>query len=190
MQIDGISAEIRLIRSSRRTLSAEVRPDGSVTVRAPLRMPLAEIEQFLIRKAGFIERHVQRCLADRQQHQEPQFTAAELQELAKRAREVIPQRTAIYADKIGVSYSRITIRCQKTRWGSCTSAGNLNFNCLLMLAPPEVLDSVIVHELCHRLHPNHSRSFYAAVYRVFPDYDRCDSWLKQNGPALLHRAGY
>ena len=190
MQIEGISAEITLIRSRRRTLSAEVRPDGSVTVRAPLRMPLTQIEAFLIRKSEFIERHVQRCLADMQQHWEPPFTAAELEDLAQRAKAVIPQRAAFYADRIGVTFGRITIRCQKTRWGSCTSAGNLNFNCLLMLAPPEVLDSVIVHELCHRLHQNHSRSFYAAVYRAFPDYDRCDRWLKQNGPALLRRAGY
>ncbi|MBR3447210.1 MAG: M48 family metallopeptidase [Oscillospiraceae bacterium] len=190
MQIEGISAEIRLIRSKRRTLSAEVRSDGSITVRAPLRMPLPEIERFLIRKAAFIERHRQRCLADLQQHQEPPLTAGELAKLAEKAKAVIPQRTAVYADKIGVSYGRITIRCQKTRWGSCSSAGNLNFNCLLMLAPPEVLDSVIVHELCHRLHPNHSRSFYAAVYRAFPDYNRCDRWLRENGPALLRRAGY
>lgn len=190
MQIEGISAEITLIRSSRRTLSAEVRPDGSVTVRAPLRMPQTQIEAFLIRKSEFIERHVQRCLADMQQHPEPPFTAAELEKLAEQAKAVIPQRTAFYADRIGVTFGRITIRCQKTRWGSCTSAGNLNFNCLLMLAPPEVLDSVIVHELCHRLHQNHSRSFYEAVYGAFPDYDRCDRWLKQNGPALLRRAGY
>lgn len=190
MQIEGISAEITLIRSSRRTLSAEVRPDGSVTVRAPLRMPLPQIERFLIQKAGFIERHVQRNIAAMQQHQEPPFTAAELKALAEQAKAVIPQRTAIYADRLGVDFGRITIRCQKTRWGSCTSTGNLNFNCLLMLAPPEVLDSVIVHELCHRLHLNHSRQFYAEIYRIFPDYDRCDRWLKQNGPALLRRAGY
>ena len=190
MQIEGISAEIKLIRSRRKTLSAEVRSDGSVTVRAPLRMPLPQIERFLKEKAGFIERHVQRNLANMQQHHEPPLTADELSALAEQARAVIPQRTAVYADRLGVSYGRITIRCQKTRWGSCTAAGNLNFNCLLMLAPPEVLDSVVVHELCHRLHPNHSRSFYAAVYRIFPDYARCDRWLKQNGPALLRRAGY
>ena len=188
MQIEGISAEITLIRSRRKTLSAEVRPDGSVTVRAPLRMPLPQIERFLIQKTAFIERHVQRCLANMQKHHEPPLTADELKALAEQAKAVIPQRAAIYADRLGVKFGRITIRCQKTRWGSCTAAGNLNFNCLLMLAPQEVLDSVIVHELCHRLHPNHSRSFYAEVRRIFPDYDRCDRWLKENGQSLLLRA--
>ena len=56
-----------------------------------------------------------------------------------------------------------------------------------MMTPPEVLDSVVVHELCHRLQPNHSAKFYAEVYRVFPDYDRCDRWLKEHGPALIRR---
>ncbi len=189
MQIAGISGEIRLIQSRRRTLSAEVRPDGTVTVRAPLNMPEALIVRFLTQKAAFLERHVQRCRQEMQAHPVQPLTDTELRALAEQAKKVIPQRVAFYAEKIGVSYGRITIRCQKTRWGSCASSGNLNFNCLLMLAPPDVLDSVVVHELCHRLHPNHSRDFYAAVYRAFPDYARCDLWLKQNGAALLRRAG-
>ena len=155
MQIKGISAEINVIRSRRRTLSAEVRPDGSVIVRAPMHIPQTEIARFLVRKAAFIEKHVQRCQAEMQAHPAPRLTEAELYDLAQQAKAVIPQRAAFYAQQIGVTFGRITIRCQKTRWGSCTSSGNLNFNCLLMLAPPEVLDSVIVHELCHRLHPNH-----------------------------------
>ncbi len=188
MQISGISAEITVIRSRRRTLAAEIRSDGSVVVRAPQRLSEQHIRYFLAEKANVIERHVQQKRAELQKHPEPPFTAEELADLAERAKAVIPQRVAYYAEKIGVSYGRITIRCQKTRWGSCASSGNLNFNCLLMCAPPEVLDSVVVHELCHRLHPNHSRAFYAAVLRVFPDYARCDSWLKQNGSALLRRA--
>lgn len=189
MQIEGISAEIKLIRSRRKTMSAEVRSDGSVTVRAPLRMPLPQIERFLKEKAGFIERHVQRNLANMQQHHEPPLTADELSALAEQARAVIPQRTAVYADRLGVSYGRITIRCQKTRWGSCTAAGNLNFNCLLMLAPRDVLDSVIVHELCHRKHMDHSAAFYQEVLRVLPDYKAQDKWLKSNGPLLMARLG-
>ena len=64
---------------------------------------------------------------------------------------------------------------------------NLNFNCLLMLAPPEVIDSVVVHELCHRKEMNHSPRFYAEVYRVFPEYDKWNKWLKENGGSLLSR---
>ena len=188
MQIEGISAEISLIRSSRRSLAAEIMPDGSVKVRAPQRMPEQQIIRFLTEKAADIEKHVQRRRLQNQQLSAlPAFTQADIREMANRAAAVIPQRVAYYAQKIGVTYGRITIRNQKTRWGSCTSEGNLNFNCLLMAAPQEVLDSVIVHELCHRLHADHSKAFYAEVYRAFPDYDRCSKWLKENGSLLIRR---
>ncbi|MBR4200064.1 MAG: M48 family metallopeptidase [Oscillospiraceae bacterium] len=188
MRIDGISAEITVIRSGRRTLAAEIRPDGSVTVRAPYRLPEHEIRRFLCEKAAAIEKNVQkqrsRCA---ESETLPPLTAAELRGLAERAAAYIPPRAAYYAQKLGVRFGRITIRNQKTRWGSCTEAGNLNFNCLLMLMPPEVLDSVVVHELCHIRHHDHSKAFYAEVYSVFPDYDRCDRWLKENGPLLIRR---
>ena len=107
--------------------------------------------------------------------------------MARKASEIIPQRVRYYAEKLGVTYGRITIRNQKTKWGSCSSKGNLNFNCLLMAAPPEVLDSIIVHELCHRIHMDHSKNFYNEIYRVFPEYDKCDRWLKDNGGSLIKR---
>ena len=105
--------------------------------------------------------------------------------LADRAAKTIPQRAAYYAPLVGVTYGRITIRKQRSRWGSCSSKGNLSFNCLLMRAPPEVLDSVVVHELCHRREMNHSDLFYAEVLRVCPDYPARRAWLKENGDALL-----
>ncbi len=99
------------------------------------------------------------------------FTEEEIYTLAQKALEYIPKRVEYYAKKIGVTYGRITIRNQKTRWGSCSSKGNLNFNCLLMLTPPETIDSVVVHELCHRKHMNHSPAFYKEVYKAYPDYE-------------------
>lgn len=188
MQIEGISAEVRLIRSSRRSLAAEIMPDGTVILRAPQRMPEQEIRRFVTEKSADIERHVQKRRAQHDQIAAlPPFTAQDIRGMARRAAEVIPQRVAYFAQKIGVTYGRITIRNQKTRWGSCTAEGNLNFNCLLIEAPPEVLDSVVVHELCHRLHANHSKDFYAAVYRAFPDYERCSKWLRDNGGMLIGR---
>ena len=188
MQINGISAEISLIRSSRRSLAAEIMPDGTVTVRAPMRMPEKEIRRFLAEKSADIEKHVQkRIRLNRELAKLPPFTADDIREMAGRAAACIPDRVQYYAQQIGVTYGRITIRNQRTRWGSCTADGNLNFNCLLMAAPPEVLDSVIVHELCHRLYANHSKQFYAAVYSTFPDYERCSQWLKQNGSMLIRR---
>lgn len=115
----------------------------------------------------------------------PHLTDKDLKALADKAREVIPKRVAYYAPKVGVTYGRITIRTQRTRWGSCSAKGNLNFNCLLMLAPAEVIDSVVVHELCHRKEMDHSDRFYAEVYRVFPEYRKWHQWLKENGSLLL-----
>lgn len=111
----------------------------------------------------------------------------EIEALADQALKVIPERVRYYAPLVGVTYGRITIRNQKTRWGSCSSKGNLNFNCLLMLTPPEVIDSVVVHELCHRKEMNHSKRFYEEVYRVYPEYDKWNKWLKENGNALISR---
>lgn len=107
--------------------------------------------------------------------------------MADKALKIILERVRYYAPLIGVTYGRITVRNQKTRWGSCSEKGNLNFNCLLVMTPPEVLDAVIVHELCHRKHMNHSKAFYEEVYRVFPEYDKWDKWLKENGSLLIHR---
>ena len=116
------------------------------------------------------------------------LTQEEIKDLADRARAYIPQRVAYYAPLLGVQPGRITIRTQKTRWGSCSAKGNLNFNCLLMLTPPEVIDSVVVHELCHLLEMNHSNKFYNHVLSVFPDYRRQHDWLRKHGPEIMARA--
>ena len=115
------------------------------------------------------------------------YTAEEIHALAEKALAVIPEKVRKYASMIGVDYGRITIRNQKTRWGSCSGKGNLNFNCLLMLFPDEVIDYVVVHELCHRKQMNHSAEFYAEVEKIFPEYRRCQKWLKENGNFYMSR---
>ncbi|NLC43510.1 MAG: M48 family metallopeptidase, partial [Clostridiales bacterium] len=115
------------------------------------------------------------------------LTMEEIRELADKALKVIPGRVAHYAPIVGVDYGKITIRNQRTRWGSCSGKGNLNFNCLLMLTPPEIMDYVIVHELCHLLELNHSANFWNEVERVLPDYKVHKEWLKNNGGALIRR---
>ena len=111
--------------------------------------------------------------------------AAQEKELRERAKSVLTQRTAYFARQIGVTYGRITVRDQKTRWGSCSQTGNLNFNFRLILAPLEVLDYVVVHELCHRRQMNHSTQFWQEVAQVLPDYRKRKAWLTENGWRLM-----
>lgn len=181
------NVKITVIRSERKTLAIQLK-NGEIIARAPGRMKEKEIFAFIEAKRNWIEKH----LAKQQQQQLvllelPPLTRDEINALAKKAAEVLPQRVAFYAPKIGVTYSRIAIRCQRTRWGSCTSQGNLNFNCLLMLLPDEIIDSVVVHELCHRKHMNHSAAFYAEIEAVFPSYPACHKWLNENGRLFLGR---
>ena len=179
--------EYQLIRSNRRTLSASIK-DGELIVRAPLRLKESEIERFLEEHRGWIEKQLKRAEEQKKELETvDKLTMEDIRKLADDAMRVIPERVKFYAEKIGVTYGRITIRNQRSKWGSCTAKGNLNFNCLLMLAPGEVLDSVIVHELCHRKYMNHSDKFYTEVLRVFPEYRKWDKWLKDNGNILIRR---
>ena len=180
--------DYEVIRSRRKTLCAEVR-EGRLVVRAPLRATNAEISAFVLKNREWIEKHMARAQARAEARSGVRkLTEEEIRSLAQQALQVIPERAACYAARIGVRYGRITIRLQKTRWGSCSSKGNLNFNCLLMLAPPEALDSVVVHELCHLKELNHSARFYSEVLRVFPDYRKWQKWLKENGDLIMARA--
>ena len=176
---------LKIIHSRRKTVSIEIKPH-EVLVRAPIGMSDSEINKLLERKRSWIRSH-QQIVQEREKNREqsPVLSESEIYVLAEKAKTVIPARVKYYAEKLGVDYGRITIRCQKTRWGSCSGKGNLNFNCILMLFPDEIMDSVIVHELCHRKHMNHSAAFYNEVRKVFPDYDKCHDWLKDNGGKYL-----
>lgn len=178
---------VKVIRSKRRTIAVELKADG-ILVRAPRRMNDKEIRRFLTEKQAWIEKNMKKLQERRRllEQQEP-YTEEEIHALAERALAVIPKKVQYYAPLVGVDYGRITIRNQRTRWGSCSDKGNLNFNCMLMLLPDEVVDSIVVHELCHRKHMNHSAAFYAEVERVFPEYRKWQKWLKENGSLYLSR---
>lgn len=179
---------IKVIRSARRTISLEITPSGQVLVRAPRYMSETEIRKFIEAKSSWLEKHLQKQEEDLGSVQaEGRFTEQEVEKLIKLARQVIPEKVAYYSRLMGVTYGRVTIRKQKTRWGSCSREGNLNFNCLLMMVPPEVLDYVVVHELSHRLEMNHSARFWAQVEKVIPDYRKSRKWLKEHGGRLMLR---
>ena len=118
---------------------------------------------------------------------EKQFTDDDIRKMKDEAKRVIPDRVKYYAGIMGVTFGKITIKNQKTRWGSCSSKGNLNFNCLLMLTPDKVRDYVVIHELCHLKQMNHSKMFWAEVEKVMPDYKVYRQWLSRNGNMLIER---
>ena len=98
--------------------------------------------------------------------------------------ELFRARAAHFAPALGVSFGRVRVKDQRTRWGSCSPAGDLNFNWRLTLAPPEVLDYVVIHELAHRLEMNHSRRFWRHVERLCPEHRDRRRWLRRNGAGL------
>ena len=177
--------EFEVIRSNRKSMAVEIKLNKLI-IRAPMQATNADINAFMLKNKAWIEKHLPKAQVQQQAVASvKKLTADEIRKLADKALEVIPERVKYFAPLVGVTYGRITIRNQRSKWGSCSSKGNLNFNCLLMLAPPEVIDSVVVHELCHRKEMNHSDRFYAEVLRVFPDYYKWDKWLKDNGSILM-----
>ena len=173
-------------RSARRTCAIKVKADGTVTILAPYGMPRELIEQFVHQKADWILSAQTKIAAAKEKIKKVnQLEEDEIRYLVGDAKRLIPPRVEQFASEMGVEYNRITIRSQRTRWGSCSSKKNLNFNCLLMLAPDEVVDYVIVHELCHLREMNHSRKFWAEVERVLPDYKLSRDWLKRHGDELM-----
>lgn len=179
--------DYQLIKSKRKTISVELK-NGEVVVRAPNRMPRREINAFVEKHVGWIAEQQTKWREQQAQLEKVEkLTDDELDALYEQAKAYIPERVRHYADLLGVAWGQITIRCQRTRWGSCSAKKNLNFNCLLMLTPPEVIDSVVAHEVCHLIEMNHSKRFYQLVLHIFPDYHRYNKWLKDNGKALMAR---
>ena len=176
-----------VIRSSRKTIALEITRDGKLLVRCPNRMTTEYIENFIRDKAGWIEKHMP---AKSNESVHP-FTQAQIKEFAGITKTLLQPRLEYFAGQLGVGYNRVTVRSQRSRWGSCCKhkdgVYNLNFNCLLALVPPEVMDYVVVHELCHIREMNHSKAFWALVETILPDYKSRKKWLREQGGELIRR---
>ena len=184
--------EVTVIKSNRKTVAIQVDSDMRVIVRAPRCATQKDINRVLKENEAWIYKHMEQIKKRKEQYDAlalEKFTNEEINELANQALTMIPERVAYFAKLVGVDYGRITIRNQRTRWGSCSSKGNLNFNCLLMLAPLDVLDYVVVHELCHRKEMNHSKAFWTEVEKVIPNYKEAVRWLKEEGSLIMQRLG-
>lgn len=167
------------IRSGRRTIAIQVKADGRVIVRSPYSVSKKQVEQLLQEKRAWIVKQQEEL--ENVREKKIVITEDMRKQGVRKALEHIPERVAYYASIMGVSYGRITIREQKTRWGSCSDKGNLNFNWKLVLMPEEVLDYVVVHELAHRKEMNHSKEFWKIVEHILPDYKERRKTLTEMG---------
>jgi len=178
-----------VIKSRRKTCSLSISPDGELTLRVPVNTSEHEIQHILLEKQHWIITHYLEAMERAKSRPVSNLNEAQRAALEKRyiaaAREYFPKRAAYFQTLTGGEYHRITIRDQKTRWGSCSAKGTLSFNWRLMLAPPAVLDYVVVHELCHLTHMDHSPAFWQAVADVCPDYRAHRRWLKDHGHELI-----
>lgn len=165
------------IRSRRKTIEIQIREDGGVVVRTPYSVPQRQVERFVEERREWILKNQETLREAR--NKRTVITEDMRREGVEKALKIFPERVEYYARKMGISYGRITIREQKTRWGSCSSKGNLNFNWKLTLMPMEILDYVVVHELAHRREMNHSREFWKIVEQVLPDYQDRRRRLKE-----------
>ncbi|HEY6030384.1 MAG TPA: M48 family metallopeptidase [Gaiellaceae bacterium] len=162
-----------------RYLRVEVPFGGPPLVVVPRGVSRARVDAFLAEKRPWIERQLARQVA---RLELPRLTEAAGR---RRAREAASELAEREAARLGVSFRRIRIADQRSRWGSCSSRGTLSFNWRLVLAPAEVLDYVVVHELCHLREPNHSRRFWALVEAARPGWRAQREWLRDYGPELL-----
>lgn len=179
----GNGFSYKIVRSNRKSLAIQLGKDGIFIVRAPNLLPTFVIEEFVWKNQDWIRR--QQLKQERVQEQKVVISDEERKAGIEKAKRIFPERTAYYAAHMGVTYGRITIREQKTRWGSCSTAGNLNFNWKLVLMPQKVLDYVVVHELAHRIEMNHSARFWKIVEKELPDYMERRQLLRQYEKQLM-----
>jgi predicted metal-dependent hydrolase len=215
----------QLIHSRRKTIALIVQRDGSLTVRAPLRMSNTHIQEFVQNHAEWIREKKAQAKSfppppemhyvdgelflylGKQYpltivaHQRPALTLsgdrfhlansnrpkarqAFIRWYKTQALKVVSERVAFHAKQNQFTYRKIRISSARTRWGSCSSNGTLSFTWRLVLAPPEVINYVVVHELTHTQIKNHSPNFWHRVAEIMPDFKRYVSWLKKNGRFL------
>jgi predicted metal-dependent hydrolase len=167
---------VRMRRARRYVM--RVRPDGDLRVTIPRGGSKAEAVRFAERHMDWAERQRARVIEGRR----PAAVDRELR--AKAAAELPPQLLALAA-RHGLAVNRVTIRNQRSRWGSCSSRGHITLNFRLMLMPPEVREYILIHELMHLKQANHSIRFWRCVEAACPGFREAERWLKKHGPSLF-----
>ena len=159
--------EYKVIYSNRRTIALSIK-DEQLIVRAPYGTSKGRIEGVVLEHSSWILKHINK---QKQRNASiGELTDERIKDLRRKAKSILPNKVAHFSHIMGLKSGRITITGAKTRFGSCSSKGNLSFSYLLMLYPDEAIDYVVVHELAHLVEMNHSSSFYKIIEGVMPDY--------------------
>ena len=168
--------EYKVIYSNRRTISLSIK-DEKLIVRAPYGTLKGRIDSVVLEHSAWIMKHINK----QKQRNETlgELTEDRIKALRRAAKKILPIKVEYYSRIMGLKYGRITITSAKTRFGSCSSKGNLSFSYLLMLYPDSAIDYVVVHELAHLREMNHSPRFYKIIEEVLPDYKERKKLLKK-----------
>ena len=162
--------EITLSSTRRSTrISLSVRPSGKVRLSYPLYVSERRALEFLEQKIDWVMA-AQRRYAERATS--PTLSKAEIEQLRTAAKAYLPPRVAYWAAKFSLSYGKVTIRATRSKWGSCSATGNISLSLFLMQLPERLCDYVIIHELCHTVHHNHSPRFHSLVDRLTMGQER------------------
>lgn len=167
--------EYEIKYSKRRTVALSVK-DGKITVKAPFFTPKYRIDSFVYSHRDWIAKSIEKQRIKNQRFEG--LTEEQIKELKKCAKIILKYKTSYFANIMGLNYGRVTITSAKTRFGSCSGKGNISYSYRLMLYPEEAIDYVVVHELAHLVHMNHSPEFYKTIASVLPDYKERKKLLK------------
>ena len=212
----------KIIRSKRKTISITINEDAELVVRAPKKLSIEKIQDFIYEKEKWINKKkklIEDQMKDASLNQNkllylgslfpitlnqssskklvfsgeefisnsnnPEILSLSIKKWYKnKFKEIAIPRLEYFADKYNLSVNQIRIKEQKTMWGSCSSKNNINLNYLLIMAPMDVIDYVIIHELVHTIHRNHSVNFWKSVESIMPNFKEAKRWLKENGYKL------
>lgn len=159
-----------LVRSKRKSVAIQVNENCNITVRAPLRLSQKEIDRILLEKKEWLEKTI---ISQREKKKNiKEYSDEDIKLLRKKAKEIIPQKVEHYAEIMQVQPASVKINSAKKRYGSCSGTNNLNFSLYLMDKDESFIDYVVVHELAHIKHHNHSKDFYKFIEQFMPDYKK------------------
>lgn len=165
-----------IIRSSRKNLAVQVDSKCNITVRAPYNVTQKEIDFFLNDKKNWLEKTI--IKQREKQSYRKEYSNEEIEALRKKAKSVLPEKVKRYSEIMGVTPTAVRINSAKTRYGSCSGKNSINFSLYLMDKDERFIDYVVVHELAHIKHHNHSKDFYSFIERFMPDYKQIRNMYK------------